>query len=156
MLLIHESGPMTEIKLHTKVSAVAATININGCITIASVYFSRAHNFTHDIVSNFKEQLPQPRLILEDFNRYYQMWESDTTDARVKIIEQILSKYNLNILNNGSPTRIWENSETAIDLSICSPRLQTTIEWTTFDSQRDGNHCRILITMTDRPVQQGA
>ena len=34
--------------------------------------------------------------------------------------------------------------------------LQTTIEWTTLDSPRDEDHCPILITMTDRPVQQGA
>ena len=52
MLLIHESVPMTEIQLQTEAQAVAATININGCITIASVYFSRAHNFTYDILSN--------------------------------------------------------------------------------------------------------
>ena len=106
MLLIHESVPMTEIKLHTEVQAGAATININGCITIASVYFSRAHNFTYDIVSNFIEQLLQPRLILGDFNSYRQMWGSDTTDARgKKTTEQILSEYNLNILNTGAPMR---------------------------------------------------
>ena len=82
------------------------------------------------------------------------MWGSDTTDARGKIIEQILSEYNLNILNNGAPTRIWGNSETAMDLSICTPRLQTTSEWTTFDSPRDGDHCPVLITMTDKPAQR--
>ena len=155
MLLIHESVPMTEIQLQTEAQAVAATININGSITIASVYFSRAHNFTYDILRNLIEQLPQPLLVLGDFNSYHQMWGSDMTDARGRIIEQLLTDFNLNILNNGAPTRIWGNAETAIDLSICSPRLQTTIEWTTFNSPRDGDHCPILITMTDRPVDHG-
>ena len=128
MLLMHESVPMTEIQLQTEVQAVASRININGCFTIASVYFSRAHNFTGDILSNLLEQLPQPLLVLEDFNSYHQMWGSDRTDAKRLIIEQLLIDFNLNILNNIAPTRIWGNAKTAINLSICSQRLQTTIE----------------------------
>ena len=58
---------------------------------------------------------------------------------------------NLNALNDDSPTRIANNSETAIDLSLCSPSLSLNFDWSVFQSPLDSNHCSIIIETQDRP-----
>ena len=64
--------PNEKIELQT---AVAARVNIGSCVTVASVYISRAHDLTYDRLSGLIQQLPQPILLLGDFNSYYEMWE---------------------------------------------------------------------------------
>ena len=145
MLLIHESIPVMEISLQTELQAVAASVNINRSITVASVYFSAAHEFFYNILLQLINQLPKPFILLGDFNSYHQMWGCNTTRTIGRIIEKLITDKSLNILNTGAPTRIRGNSETAIDLSICSPILKPTIEWTPLETTRD----RILPNYTD-------
>ena len=134
---------------------MAARLDINGCFTVASAYFSGSHRFSYEILSSIIVQLPQPFLLLGDFNCHHRMWGSNRICTRGQIVERILTDFNLNILNIGAPTRIYGNSETAIDLSICSPVLQLTTGWNTFDTPRDSDHCPILLKMTNRSADQG-
>ena len=64
------------------------------------------------------QQLPAPLVLVEDFNRHNRMWGSNDNDARGKMIERVICNNNLNVLNNGAPTRIKDNAESAIDLTI--------------------------------------
>ena len=49
------------------------------------------------------------------------------------------------ILNNGAPTRIGYNSESAIDITICSAALTPLIDWSLSTSPGDSDHCPIQI-----------
>ena len=155
MLLIRESTPNQEIELQTDVQVVAARVNMGRCITVASVYISRAHNFTYDNLANLINQLPQPILLLGDFNSYHEMWGSNETDNRGRIIERIIADFQLNVMNNGAPTRIYGGAERAVDLSICSPVLQLTVQWTVSETPRDSDHRPILLTEAGRAIQRG-
>ena len=66
------------------------------------------------------------------------------------IIEAFLSDYNMNI-NDGSPTRIADNSETAFDLSLCSPSISFNFDWSVFKSPLDSDHCPVIIETQDSP-----
>ena len=60
---------------------------------------------------------------------------------------------NLCILNNGSSTRIGYNSESAIDITLCSSVLTRILYWTVSTSPGDSDHCPIWITLLNQNIQ---
>ena len=60
-----------------------------------------------------------------------------------------LSEYNLMVLNDGSPTRIADNSETTIDLSLCYPSISFNFDWSVFQSALDSDHCPVVVEIQD-------
>ena len=147
-LFIHSDIPYQEIHLNTALQAVAARINANGkLLSICSVYIPQSQRLTIDMLHNLKEQLPSPTLLMGDFNAYNIMWGSITTGSRGTIVESFMRDKELNILNNGSPTRVGYQTETAIDLTLCSPEIAAMAEWRVYTSPRDSDHCPVVITL---------
>ena len=91
MLIIHESVPMTEINVQTEAQVVEARLDIYGCFTVASAYFSKSRRFLYEILSNIIVQLPQPFLLLGDFNGHHRKWGSDRVCTSGQIVERILA-----------------------------------------------------------------
>jgi len=86
-------------------------------------------NFTD--LENLVAELPPPILLLGDFNAHSTLWGCSKTDLRGKMIENLLLKHNLFILNDGSNTYLHPatGSSSAIDLSITSPSLYVDFSW---------------------------
>ena len=141
--------------MRNEAQIVAARVNYGGSFTVSSVYFSNTHNFNSDIVTDIITQLPQPFLLLGDFNANNTLWGCKDTIPRGRIMDKIVADYQLNILNNWAPTRIYGSSESAIDLSICSQTLQANTNWTTFETPRDSDHCPILLTLNACARERG-
>ena len=112
-----ESIPMEEIVLNTSIQAVVARVKLHRNISICNIYASDSHFINSNLLNQIFQQLPQPTLIVGDFNAYNILWRSRDTRSRGRKREDFLMN---NILNDGSPTRITRAIETAIDLSICS------------------------------------
>ena len=74
------------------------------------------------------------------------MWGSENTDCRGRQIEAFVEQRNINIMNNGAPTRILYETEIAIDVSLCSPQIDADFHWTVLTSPGDSDHCPIVIT----------
>ena len=53
-------------------------------------------------------------------------------------------------MNNGEPTRFLYDTESAIDLFICSLQLEAEIQWAVLISPGDGDHCPIIIAYDER------
>ena len=155
-LLIHETIPLNEISLNTNHQAIALRIHLkDDPITICSIYLSRSHEITFNSLNNIIQQLPHPFIIMGDFNSYNTIWGSESTDARGLIVERTVDSNNLNILNNGLPTRIAYNSESAIDLTIISPVLEPLLQWSVAPTPLDSDHCPIFVNiMGDRPEEE--
>ena len=64
------------------------------------------------------------------------------TFERTNYIEALLTEYNLNVMNDSSPTTTANNSETAIDLSFCSPSISFNFDWSVSRSPLDSDHGR--------------
>ena len=74
------------------------------------------------------------------------MWGSISTDTRGREVERFLNTSGLNILNDGSNTRIGTISESAIDLSIISPIINDRFTWSVLPSPYDSDHIPISIS----------
>jgi len=82
------------------------------------------------------QQLPPPILITG----------CTKLDHHRKMVENILTKHNLSVLNDISSTYIRPaaSSSTAIDLSICSPDIFLDMQWKTLDYLCGSDHYPIF------------
>lgn len=152
-IYIHETIPHRQVELTTTIQAVAVRAQLHKPITVCNIYISRQHDMNKKNLHDLVQQLPQPIILMGDINSYNTIWGSRTTDTRGRIIEAFINESNLNILNNGDPTRIAYNAETAIDITISSPSLQPEIKWNAFDTPLDSDHCPIKITFISNENQ---
>ena len=155
-LFFHSDIPYHQIDLQTPMQAVAASIRIkNKLVTICSLYSSQSHPLTLELLNQLKAQLPSPVLIMGDLNAYSAEWGSADTRTRGRVVEQFMRENDLNILNNGAPTRVAYQVETAVDVTICSPALEAMMEWSVYSSPGDSDHCPIIITvMNDAAAEE--
>ena len=92
-------------------------------------------------------QLPPPVLLLRDFNAHSTLWGSSKTDVRGKLVEDLLLKHNLSLLNDGSHTYLHPatGSSSAIDLSVSTPSLYLDLTWQVIADQHGSDHFPIGI-----------
>ena len=144
---IHDTLPFSECIVDTPLQACAVTTKLHNVMTICSIYSSRNHTLSEPLLQHLLQQLPTPVLLLGNFNSYDIIWGSETTNARGKIIEYFITNAHLNLLYSEKPTIVAYPTETAIDLSICSPKLQINMEWSVHPSPGDSDDCPIIITV---------
>ena len=80
------------------------------------------------------------------------------TDARGRAVEQFIVNSGRNKMNEGAPTRVSYNAETAIDLSLCSVGVEADLQRSIDSSLGDSDHCPIFIhyeEVRSVPSQQG-
>uniref|UniRef100_A0A147BLN2 Putative tick transposon n=1 Tax=Ixodes ricinus TaxID=34613 RepID=A0A147BLN2_IXORI len=146
-----------EVPLDTPLEAVAAQILTDRLITVVSFYLPpHIPIHMHDL-QKLLTQLPQPFLILGDFNAHHTMWGSARIDSRGGLIERFLLSSNLCLLNNKSPTffSAVHNSFTCIDLSISSPSLLPCFSWKVLDNPFGGDHFPVVLeSLVDLPRLQ--
>lgn len=107
--------------------------------------------FTDTDINNIIKQLPQPFIIVGDFNSHNVIWGSDQTDQRGKVIEKILENNNIILLNNTEPTRLnpINGNLSNIDLSL-STALAQRIDWNVSSNLTSSDHFPITIQILSR------
>ena len=147
-----------QIPLNTTLQAVASSIRLNGrMIDVCSLYIPPDFDNTGLLrdLDNLVTQFQNPYLILGDFNAHSPVWSNGTqaVDNRGRIVENFLDKNNLVILNKGMNTyhHLPSGTETAIDLSICSPGIGTLFDWTVDSDIYNSDHFPIKLFTTFSP-----
>ena len=146
-LYINNDFVHDQIIVNTPLQAVACTIRLNGRkIDICSIYIPpNIDNRTLERnLDQLISQFNNPFLLLGDFNAHNAMWgrNTRTSDARGDIIEHFLDIHQLVLLNKGDNTHfsLAHNSESAIDLSICSPQICSLFEWSVDSDIHHSDH----------------
>ena len=147
-----------EIILQTDLQASASTIYLNGRnIDVCSLYIPPRDDID-DLprqLNNLVTQFRHPYLILGDFNSHSPTWWNEQRlDARGKKIEDFIASNNLVLLNTDLPTffSLSYNTESAIDLSLCSPLLGTWFDWKVDSDIHDSDHYPIYLQTTFQPM----
>ena len=120
---VETSFPSYEIQLTTEIEAVAVVVHMKQKFTICNVYIPPSKLLTSQELCDLYQQLPQPCLIVGDFNAHNTLWGSSSTTRSGTEVEKFIDLCNLCLLNNGEPTRVnlASDSMSAIDLSLCDP-----------------------------------
>ena len=152
-ICVHSSVPYSTVELNTLIQAVAVRVQLHATVSICNIYSPRFQVLDHQLLENIYLQLPQPAIMLSHFNAYNTLWESAAVDAQGGDVEHFINNHNINIMNNGAPTRISYDTKTAIDLTMCSLNLEAELHWSISTSPGDINNCPILVSYKE--VQQG-
>ena len=156
-LYINNNYTHSQIQVQTDLQAVACTVFINGRnIDICSVYIP-PDNDTTDLLNELNAlilQFNHPFLILGDFNAHSpNWWQEQRLDVRGQKIEDFIATNNLVTLNQDQPTyfSMTHNTESAIDLSLCSPLLGTWFDWSVDGDIHNSDHYPIFLKTTFEP-----
>jgi len=104
--------------------------------------------FNSNDFNDLLSQLSSSVLITGDFNSHSTLWGGTKLDCRGKMVEDILTKHILCVLNDTSPTYIHPatGSSSAIYLSISSPDIFLDIQWKTLEDLCGSDHYPISIS----------
>jgi len=125
-------------------------------VCFVSIYIPYPSSQTYLELSNILNSLPKPICILGDFNTQHRSWGSSISSVNSDELLDIIDNHNLCVLNTGSSTRITGPNEnlSAIDLSIVSASLASTLSWKTLSSSHGSDHYPILITFPGNKPKQ--
>ena len=94
-------------------------------ITICSIYLPPSDVLSKNSLVNLIDQLPQPFMLVGDFNGHSKVWGCLDTNNRGEIIEDVIAENDLCLLNEKQPTYLHPPTGNyyAIDLSLCHPNI---------------------------------
>lgn len=146
-IMVSDDTPCAEISVNTDLQAVAVQILQPKKVTICSIYLPPASNISEQQLLNLYYQLPEPIILLGDFNSHSPLWFSSDIDSRGRIIEAFLNSSNLGILNENTPTHLCLSTgrQSYIDLTLVSPYLLDRLSWSASDDPYGSDHYPIFI-----------
>lgn len=140
----------TQINLTTNFQAIAVQLNLHRKITVCSIYIPPTFNFTENDMQLLIKQLPSPFILTGDFNSHSKLWHNKTTDQKGKIIENILIKNNINLLDEHGQTFRRGTLESHPDLTLVSPELHTEFNWDIYEDPCSSDHVPIIINPKEK------
>ena len=115
-IVVHKSVNHRVVQLNTVLQACAVQIFTNRWVTLCSLYLDPTlENRLEDVFGNPRRlelndlqtlinQLPQPFILMGDFNAKHTMWGESCCDRWGLMIEELLDNNDVTLMNYGSPT----------------------------------------------------
>ncbi|GFN92613.1 RNA-directed DNA polymerase from mobile element jockey [Plakobranchus ocellatus] len=100
-LLIRNGTRFSEIDLKTGLHAAAATISLEKTLSVCSLYLPPNSRVSKLSLAELFEQLPEPFLMLGDFNAHSPAWGDSRWAGRGRMLEEFPAENDLIILNSG-------------------------------------------------------
>lgn len=151
-ILVHNAMHYTRIRINTTLEAVAVRLHSNKSYTVCSIYLSPNNAITKEEIRDIIRQLPQPFLLLGDFNAKHPTWDlNHAPDARGRIVQDLLIEESIGLYNQGHPTHyhVQNNSFSTIDLSICSVDALRDFELSVDTDLHGSDHFPMILTPTE-------
>ena len=152
-LLLRQDVIHNEIHLQTNLQAVAVQVHLKRTYTICSLYLppNRPDQNLKQDLDDLLDQLPQPFMVLGDFNGRHPMWGDVMSNSRGNLIFSIIEDRELAVLNTGAPTHfhVQTGSLTSIDISLCTPDCFLDFSWEIMDEGIGSDHFPIMISLVD-------
>lgn len=146
-IMIKKGYPYSVVDLPVH-SVNISVIAVNVCnICFVSIYFPRPTTGMFAELNHILSVLPKPFIVLGDLNCHHKAWGCSKSNYYGEELLKIIDDLNLCILNNGSPTRLTRPTEgkSAIDLSICTPDIASSLSWSTLSSTYGSDHYPIVV-----------
>lgn len=142
--------PCVQVPLSTSLEAVAVRFMLHKALTVCSLYLPPSFTLKSSDFNSFLDQLPEPFLLMGDFNCHNPLWGSTRRDIRGKIIESVLFSRTLCLFNTGEPTffSCQHLSSSCIDLSIGTATLFPNFSWHVHPNPYGSDHFPIILKCT--------
>lgn len=120
-ILINKNVNYEHLPLNSQLQVVAAKVYLGKAYTICSIYLPHV-NISLQEIESLIDELPRPFILIGDMNARNTLWHDVVTNHKGQIIEQILNRNDINIINSDSPTHyhLQTGSTSVIDLAMVS------------------------------------
>ena len=153
-IVISKQANYKILNLNTSIQACAVQIYTHRWITLCSIYLEpsletrlvndngQPRQLMLNDLQSLIDQLPQPFMLLGDFNAKHTLWGETFCDRWGLIVEDLIDRNDIILMNDGSPTRhdVFHNTDSAIDLSICSSSLRLDYQWSVDEDTHGSDH----------------
>lgn len=150
-IIVDKRVACRHLQLKTSLEAVAVrAVLFNKLITIASIYIPPNYTLLKTEFESLMCELPEPYMVVGDFNAHNTLWGDSRCDARGRLVESFLFSTGACLLNRTEPTffSMANNTSSSIDLSIASSTLVPYLQWNVIKSTYGSDHFPIIITLT--------
>ena len=146
--ILHKTVPFK-----TSLQAIAVRVTLHRPITVCSVYLPPNSKPSRQELENLISQLPSPFLMVGDFNARSPLWGNEDTNQKGKMMEDLLLKNNVCLLNDCSHTHLDSSTgkTSSLDLSICDPEIQSEFSWSVSEDLYGSDHFPIFISPVNVP-----
>lgn len=151
-IFIKSNIPHKQIHINCDYQVVAIEVNLNKTFTVLSFYIPPCQDISIREISRIISLFTTPLLIVGDFNCWNTIWGSSNNNSRGILMETIIERAGLCLLNNGKPTHFsTHNTFSHIDLSFCSVDLLPLTSWDVFSDLHSSDHfpIQIVIKLSD-------
>ena len=155
-VLVNNCVPHHVIKLDTTLQAVAVNISLNKTITVCSIYLPPSLPIDIKKLDHLIDQLPNPFILMGDFNSHHTLWGCANTNDKGRIIEDFVTRHDLVLINDKSSTYLHPatGSYSSLDLTICSPGISPDFNWKVIDDLHGSDHFPIQVSEIGPSTQQ--
>lgn len=153
MIMIKDCLIQRSIPLTTTLQAVACSVEFNNMtICICCLYLPPSYPVNLVDLNDLFIALPQPFLLLGDFNGHSPLWGSPQLNPRGAIVQSFIEDNDLIILNNGSETFVSPQGHmTHIDISLCTQAIANDWRWNRINDLHSSDHFPLLIILDRDP-----
>ncbi|KAB0802352.1 hypothetical protein PPYR_04538 [Photinus pyralis] len=148
LVMVRNDVHAKTIPLNTSLQAIAVEIHTSKKFSLLNIYLPNA-SWTEAQLMNTISQVPQPVLVVGDFNCHSTLWGCTYTSAKGDLLENVINEKGLHVLNSGTPTHINEanGNFSAIDLSLASPGITLITNWEVMEDPHRSDHFPITIEL---------
>lgn len=149
---VHNTCHSSQVNITSNLQCVAIQVKLPYFVqplSICNVYIPPHTHYLESDLSNIKNQLKSPFIIVGDFNAHNPLWGDCRLDFKGKEVEKfILNQSNVHLLNSGDSTHysLAHLSHSAIDLSFCSTSLFQELVWSVEQDLYFSGHFPIKIS----------
>ena len=133
-------------------------IHLCGIYNVCSLYLVPGVQITRDDLDELLRQLPEPFLLVGDFNIRYPSWGNTVASQNAAILLSVTS-FSLCCVNCGPPTHYPRSTDSfsCIDLSFCSSPVVLDFTWSCLPSFCGSDHYPILLSeIHPSPILSGS
>lgn len=146
-VFVRDDIPFIPVQLNSPLQAVAVKVFLDRWYTLCSLYLPPGDRVHAVDLVNLSRTLPQPFLLLGDFNGRHPLWDSDALNPRGRVTASFVEDEELEVLNSGDVTYFHSptGTFTAIDLSLCSSGVYLNFNWSVLPDLYGSDHFPILL-----------
>ena len=125
----------------------------SGDLTIINAYHAPNAQHNEDAYHQLFQTFNPDVIILGDLNAYSRVFRAQTTDARGKLLEQLMDDHNMVALNTGAGTYIRQTGELShLDVAMATTNIARVANWIVTNESMGSDHLLVKITLNDSAV----